>query len=283
MAIGKSFNLKKHKMTQKLGKTLGLFKEILFIVIILIRGSIIRAERRITLYSQDLYYWMKLLREEIYDAGGSEGIGGKPKHLRQKQTQLYWYCKEGRILYLTTTLRNNLFRWEDLKKAPHLIFFEGEASTCCLVSRHSVSVRQNSSTKHQNPVSTRYSQVWTWEERGMNSECGSDQRTWWLESYVCFRRLWRFVFQRRMPRETEKHKQKIFHPKQRWFQMKRRQWKRTERRSQRRRTKTKGKECPLCCIDGHPPPPKVRVHPGECSREKSQVWKLWKFLNWDNH
>ena len=37
---------------------------------------------------------MKLLREEIYDARGSEGIGEKPKHLRQKQIQLYWYCKE---------------------------------------------------------------------------------------------------------------------------------------------------------------------------------------------
>ena len=38
--------------------------------------------------------------------------------------------------------------------------------------------------------------------------------------------------------------------------------------------KTKGKGSPLCCIDGHPPHPKVRVHPGECSREQSQVWKL---------
>ena len=38
--------------------------------------------------------------------------------------------------------------------------------------------------------------------------------------------------------------------------------------------KTKGKESPLCCIDGHPPHPKVRVHPGECSQEQFQVWKL---------
>ena len=38
--------------------------------------------------------------------------------------------------------------------------------------------------------------------------------------------------------------------------------------------KTKCKERPFCCIDGHPPNPKVRVHPGECSQEQSQVWKL---------
>ena len=36
--------------------------------------------------------------------------------------------------------------------------------------------------------------------------------------------------------------------------------------------KTKGKESPHCCIDGHPPHSKVRVHPGEHSQEQSQVW-----------
>ena len=54
---------------------------------------------------------------------------------------------------------------------------------------------------------------------------------------------------------------------------KKRQWKRNERRSQRRH-KTKDKESPLCCNDGHPPHPQVQVHPGECSQEQSQVWKL---------
>ena len=33
------------------------------------------------------------------------------------------------------------------------------------------------------------------------------------------------------------------------------------------------KEGPLCSIDGHPPNPEVRVHPGECSKGQSQVWK----------
>ena len=47
--------------------------------------------------------------------------------------------------------------------------------------------------------------------------------------------------------------------------------------------KTKGKESPLCCIDGHPPHSKLQVHPGECSQEQSQVWNLWEFLIWDNH
>ena len=45
MPIGKSFNLMKQKMTQKLGKTLGLLKEISFVVIILNREFNSRAER----------------------------------------------------------------------------------------------------------------------------------------------------------------------------------------------------------------------------------------------
>ena len=45
MPIGKSFNLMKQKMTQKLGKTLGLFKEISFVVIILNREFNLRTER----------------------------------------------------------------------------------------------------------------------------------------------------------------------------------------------------------------------------------------------
>ena len=59
----------------------------------------------------------------------------------------------------------------------------------------------------------------------MNSEYGSDQRTSGIESYVWFRRLWRSVSERRMPRETKKHRQKIFQPKQCWFQMQGWQWK----------------------------------------------------------
>ena len=42
----------------------------------------------------------------------------------------------------------------------------------------------------------------------------------------------------------------------------------------RRHIKTQDKGSPLCCIDGHPPHSKVRVHPGEYSQEQSQVWKL---------
>ena len=53
---------------------------------------------------------------------------------------------------------------------------------------------KNSSSNPQILGSTRYSQVVTWEERSMNSECGSDQRTSGIESYVCFRRLWISVF-----------------------------------------------------------------------------------------
>ena len=99
--------------------------------------------------------------------------------------------------------------------------------------------------------STRYSQVWTWEERSMNSECGSDQRTSGIESYVWFRRLWRSVSQRHLPRETESMCKRSSHSKHCWFQTQRQQWTRNEREYKKGRHNNR--ESPLCCIDRHPP------------------------------
>ena len=103
----------------------------------------------------------------------------------------------------------------------------------------------------------------------MNSECGSDQRTLGIESYVWFRRLWRSVSQRRMPRETEKHKEKrSFIPSNVDSRCKSDNGKGMKRGHKEDTQKQKGKESPLCCIDGHPPHPKVRVHPRECSQKQ---------------
>ena len=90
-----------------------------------------------------------------------------------------------------------------------------KASTCCLVSRHSESVRQNSSSKPKNQGSTRYSQERTWEEKKYELRmlfCSAN----FQESRATYgsEDSWRSVSQRRMPRETGKHKQKISHVKQ---------------------------------------------------------------------
>ena len=53
MAIGKSFDLKNQKMTQKLGKTFGLLNDTSFVVIMLNR---VRVERRIIPYFQGSHY-----------------------------------------------------------------------------------------------------------------------------------------------------------------------------------------------------------------------------------
>ena len=55
MAIGKSFDLKNKKMTQKIGNSFGLFVDASFIVIVLNREFILRVERRNIPYLQDLY------------------------------------------------------------------------------------------------------------------------------------------------------------------------------------------------------------------------------------
>ena len=139
----------------------------------------------------------------------------KPKHLRQKHIQLY------------IDIAGN---------AGNSVHYHNFAQEFVPMKRSQESFSLNffpqGEGKHMlSRLAAQRSQVRTWEERSMNSECGSDQRTSRIERFVCCRRLWRSVSQRRMPRETEKHKQKIFHPKQCWFQMKRRKWKRNERRS----------------------------------------------------
>ena len=192
-------------MTQKLGKTFGPFKDTSFIVIILIREFKSHAERRIIPSFTRFTSLNETPARRNTRCGGR--IGENPKHLRQKTNSIIlifqWRTEFCTLLQLCTRIRSD--EKKDLKEALHLILLKVKASTCCLISRHSVSVRQNSSSNPQNPGSTRYSQVWTWEEVSMNSECGSDQRTSGIESYVWFRRLWRSVSQRRMPRETEKY------------------------------------------------------------------------------
>ena len=59
-----------------------------------------------------------------------------------------------------------------------------KAKACCLVSRHGVSGGQHSSRYPKSPGSTRYSQVWTLEERSTNSRCCSVQHASGNREYV---------------------------------------------------------------------------------------------------
>ena len=165
MAIGKSFNLKKQKMTKEsiriLVFTQKLGKNFIFRHHIELRSSTYVPTEESFLILQDLHYRTKLLREEIYEAERglekSQNIWGETNSI-----VLILQGNDG-LPYSITTLRTNSFLWKDLKKSLHLICLKVKASTCCLVSRHSVSVRQNSSSKPENPGSTRYSQMRTWE------------------------------------------------------------------------------------------------------------------------
>ena len=164
---------KKQKMTKEskriFGLTQKLGKNFIYRHQIELRSSTYVPREESFLISK-IYVIERNSSEQKYTKRG-EKIGETPKHLRQKQIQLYWYCrKKNEILYFITTLRKNSFRWKDLKKALHLIYLKVKASIRCLVSRHSVSVRQDSSSKPKNPGRI-------WEERSMNSERGSGQRT----------------------------------------------------------------------------------------------------------
>ena len=88
------------------------------------------------------------------------------------------------------------------------------ARACCLVSRHSVSVGQNSSSNPKNPGSTRYSQVRTWEERIMNSGCCSDQRTSEDRELRGVQKILEVCLSHTQASGHREHAQKIFQPKQ---------------------------------------------------------------------
>ena len=65
-AVGKSFDLKNQKTTQKLGNMFGLFKDTSFVVIIMNREFNLRAERRIIPYSQFFYIIERNSSEKKY-------------------------------------------------------------------------------------------------------------------------------------------------------------------------------------------------------------------------
>ena len=77
----------------------------------------------------------------------------------------------------------NSFQWKDLKKALHLIFFLFWWKLAHVVSSRDTAYLwdKNSSSNPENPGSTRYSQVRTWEERSTNSGCCSAQGIWETE------------------------------------------------------------------------------------------------------
>ena len=105
----------------------------------------------------------------------------------------------------------------------------------------------------------------------MNSEGGSDQRTSGIESYVWFRRLWRSVSETHASGNRESTNKRSFIPNNvgsRWKGDNRKGMKGGHKEGTQKQNIM---ESPLCYIDGHPPHPKVRVHPGECSQEQSEV------------
>ena len=125
------------------------------------------------------------------------------------------------------------------KKALHLTFFEGESKP--MLSR--LVAQRNCETKiiQVNLKIQGVEEILKWELENkevwtLNVVLISELRG--IESYVWFRRLWRSVSQRRMPRETETHKQNIFHTKQCWSDAKatmEKEWKEVVKKAHKKR------------------------------------------------
>ena len=187
-----------------------------------------RAERRIIPYFQDIHHWTKLHRDTMRERGmeKSQNIWGRNKFncldivgkgrnsvLYNNFTQEFVPMKRSQ----ESSSHNFLWRW----KQAHVVSSRGTAYLWDKILWVTLKARGVRDTLKCEPGKK---EVWT-----PNAVLFSELRG--IESYVWFRRLWRSVSPRRMPRETGKYKQKIFQPKQCWFQMQRWQWKRNERRS----------------------------------------------------
>ena len=277
-AIGKSFDLKNQKMTQKLGKIFVGYswkfhfchhieprvqvtcreKNHSFLIskiYIIERNS---SEKKKTMRREDWRkaknIWGKNKFNYIVVAG--KGRNSVPYH---NFTQEFVPMKRSQ----ESSSLNFLWRWKQA-----LVVSSG--GTAYLWDK-------NSSSDPWKSGSMRHFQVWIWEERSM---------IWWFPNVVLISELResRVTYGSEDSGELSlrdaclgkpKSKNKrSFIPSNVISRWKRRQWKRNDRRWKRRHTRTKGKESPLCCIDGHPPHPRVQVHPRESSQEQSQVWKL---------
>ena len=193
----------------------------------------LRAERRVITCVQILSYWTKLLREEVYDAVGglekSQNIWGK------KKTQLCWYCRKGRnSLHCHNFAKefvpmkrsqessslNFLWRW----KQAHIVSSRGTAYLWDNILQVTLKIRWVRDTLKCEPGKK---EVWTpnvvliSDFRESRVTYGSEDSGDLSLRDACLGK----------PRSMNK---KIFHPKQCWSQMQRRQWKRNERRSWRR-------------------------------------------------
>ena len=153
-----------------------------------------------------------------------------------------------------------------------------KASTCCLVSQHSVSVRQNSSSKPQKIRWVRDTlkcelgkkEVWTpnvvlvSELRESRVLYGSEDSGDPSLRDACFGK----------PRSTNK---KSFIPSNVDCRWKRENGIGMKGGHKEGTQKQKVRKVHFDALMDIRHIQKVRVHPGECSQEQSQVWKVWKF------
>ena len=93
---------------------------------------------------QDLYYWTKLLKKRRE----GWGIREKAKHLRKNK--FIFFDIAGKGVNSIPCYNAKIRSYEKISRklfTPFSHFLKVKASSCCLVSRHSVSVRHNSASK----------------------------------------------------------------------------------------------------------------------------------------
>ena len=135
-----------------------------------------------------------------------------------------------------------------------------------------VSAGQNASSNPKNPGSTRYSQVWTWEEGIQNLDVVLLSESRGTESYVCFRTILDICLSETQASGNREECAKDLTPQATSISDAKAASGQGMKGGCRKGTETLVRKVHIVALMDIRPHPKVRVHPGEGSQEQSQVW-----------
>ena len=253
-ATGKGFCLKKQKMTRKLGKTCGLFKEIPFIVITMNLQFKLHVPREesfpiplkyidvIRSTHTDLDVAQEKRIDDCWNVDGNTNLSdswtGFTRFTLLNETPPREYLWSWRRLTKIQTTPRPDDAWTRIGKAAQ----RREKQEGAIEKPKLEHARKLTGVKSIDPSDEEYKDIIKNARRKLDTPVAA--------AMPCKRAFSQASIREAGVSKTGKGKTS----------------------EAKTRFRNNNKESPLCCIDGHPPHPKVRVHPGECSPEQSQVW-----------
>ena len=151
----------------------------------------------------------------------SKTTRAKVSEVKKNAVVLILQGHDGILCYITTWVHEFVpMKRSDESSSPYFLFFRWKPA-------HVVSFRDTACLwdNPKNLGSTRYSQVWTVEERSINfGYCSAQRISGTNRVSRMVRTILAICLSETFASENREYVQKIFHPKQCWFQTQRQQW-----------------------------------------------------------